>query len=203
MTIRILCFFIISTILIGCGGSKPQVGSVSEHPVKTSGDKNKWVSDDRTFWIEDGRMCFRVMVDNESDLSFAQRGLDGQAYTVLINAVKIRAGLEYDEAVKGSKYSTNSIGQARQSVVNAMGDVKFSDLTKVSEYWEQYQKDLGEKGVTYFYNLYGLYSISEKEFARAKDEAWDKAGQDVERQADKDAKQILDEAKTRFLNKEK
>jgi len=190
-------------MFIGCAGSKPQVGSVSEQPVKTSGDKNKWVTDDRTFWTEDDRMCFRVMVDNESDLSFAQRGLDGQAYTVLINAVKVRAGLEYDEAVKGSKYSTSSIGNARQSVVNAIGDVKFSDLIKTREYWEQFQKDLGDKGVSYIYNLYGLYSISEKEFSRAKDQAWDNASQDVERQADKDAKQLLDEAKARFLNKDK
>jgi hypothetical protein len=203
MTLRIVLFLTIVTMLIGCAGSKPQVGSVSAQPVKTSGDKNKWVTDDRTYWNEDDRMCFRVMVDNESDLSFAQRGLDGQAYTALINAVKVRAGLEYDEAVKGSKYSTNSIGMARQSVVNAIGDVKFSDLIKTREYWEQFQKDLGDKGVTYFYNLYGLYSISEKEFARAKDQAWDNATQDVERQADKDAKQLLDEAKTRFLNKDK
>ena len=71
------------------------------------------------------------------------------------------------------------------------------------EYWEQFQKDLGDKGVSYIYNLYGLYSISEKEFARAKDQAWDNATQDVERQADKDAKQLLDEAKARFLNKDK
>jgi len=203
MTLRIVLFLTIVTMFIGCAGSKPQVGSVSEQPVKTSGDKNKWVTDDRTFWTEDDRMCFRVMVDNESDLSFAQRGLDGQAYTVLINAVKVRAGLEYDEAVKGSKYSTSSIGNARQSVVNAIGDVKFSDLIKTREYWEQFQKDLGDKGVSYIYNLYGLYSISEKEFSRAKDQAWDNASQDVERQADKDAKQLLDEAKARFLNKDK
>jgi len=203
MSKSILSFFVIALILMGCAGSKPPVGSISEKPVKTSSDKNKWVTDDRAFWTEDERMCFRVMVDNESDLSFAQRGLDGQAYIVLINAVKVRAGMEYDEAVKGSKYSTNSIGQARQSVVNAMGDIKFSDLLKMREYWEQYQKELGDKGVAYIYNLYGLYSISEKEFARAKDEAWDKAGQNVERQADKEAKQILDEAKTRFLNREK
>ena len=95
MTQRIALLLTIVTMLIGCSGSKPQVGSVSEQPVKTSGDKNKWVTDNGTFWTEDDRMCFRVMVDNESDLSFAQRGLDGQAYTVLINAVKVRAGLEY------------------------------------------------------------------------------------------------------------
>ncbi len=188
-------------LLVGCGGTRP--GTVSEEPVKTSGSKPGWVKGDKTFWIEDARMKFRVVVDQESDLSFAQKGLDGQAYGALINAVKVRAGMEYDEAVKGAKYATNSIGQVRQSVVNAMGDVKFSDMIKTNEYWEQFQKDEGAKGVSYFYTLWGVYSISDNEFGRAKEQAWAKASDNAERSQDKEAKQILDEAKARFLNREK
>jgi hypothetical protein len=111
--------------------------------------------------------------------------------------------MEYDEAVKGAKYTTNSIGQVRQSVVNAMGDVKFSDMIKSNEYWEQFQKDEGAKGVSYFYTLWGVYSISEKEFGRAKEQAWTKVNEDADRKQDTEAKQILDEAKSRFLDKEK
>jgi hypothetical protein len=188
-------------LFIGCGGSR--VGTISDEPVKTSGNKPSWVKGDKTFWLDDDRMHFRVVVDNESDLSFAQRGLDGQAYSALINAVKVRAGMEYDEAVKGAKYATNSIGQVRQSVVNAMGDVKFSDMIKSNEYWEQFQKDEGAKGVSYFYTLWGVYSISDNEFARAKEQAWTKASDDASRTQDKEAKEILDEAKTRFLGKER
>lgn len=188
-------------LLIGCGSTKP--GTVSDEPVKTSGSKPSWVKGDKTYWVDDERMHFRVVVDNESDLSFAQRGLDGQAYSALINAVKVRAGMEYDEAVKGAKYATNSIGQVRQSVVNALGDVKFSDMIKSNEYWEQYQKDEGAKGVSYFYTLWGVYSISDKEFARAKEQAWTKANENAERQQDKEAQKILDEAKARFLGREK
>jgi hypothetical protein len=188
-------------LFIGCGGSR--VGTISDEPVKTSGNKPSWVKGDKTFWLDDDRMHFRVVVDNESDLSFAQRGLDGQAYSALINAVKVRAGMEYDEAVKGAKYATNSIGQVRQSVINAMGDVKFSDMIKSNEYWEQFQKDEGAKGVSYFYTLWGVYSISDNEFARAKEQAWTKASDDASRTQDKEAKEILDEAKTRFLGKER
>jgi hypothetical protein len=188
-------------VLAGCSSTKP--GTVSDEPVKTSGSKPAWVKGDKTFWIDDARMHFRVVVDQESDLSFAQRGLEGQAYNALINAVKVRAGMEYDEAVKGAKYATNSIGQVRQSVVNAMGDVKFSDMIKSNEYWEQYQKDEGAKGVSYFYTLWGVYSISDNEFARAKEQAWSKASDNAERLQDKEAKQILDEAKARFLGREK
>jgi hypothetical protein len=190
-----------AVLLVGCGSTRP--GTVSEEPVKSSGGKPSWVKGDKTYWLDDERMHFRVVVDNESDLSFAQRGLDGQAYSALINAVKVRAGMEYDEAVKGAKYATNSIGQVRQSVVNAMGDVKFSDMIKSNEYWEQFQKDEGAKGVSYFYTLWGVYSISEKEFARAKEQAWTKTEEDASRQQDAEAKQILNEAKTRFLGKEK
>ncbi|GEM_PF-2692061 len=187
-------------VLVGCGSTRP--GTVSEDPTKTSGSKPGWVKGDKTYWVDDERMNFRVVVDNESDLSFAQRGLDGQAYSALINAVKVRAGMEYDEAVKGAKYTTNSIGQVRQSVVNAMGDVKFSDMIKSNEYWEQFQKDEGAKGVSYFYTLWGVYSISEKEFGRAKEQAWTKVNEDVDRKQDTEAKQILDEAKSRFLGRE-
>jgi hypothetical protein len=201
MVQKILPLVVAAVILIGCGGTRP--GTISEDPTKTSGSKPSWVKGDKTYWVDDERMHFRVIVDNESDLSFAQRGLDGQAYSALINAVKVRAGMEYDEAVKGAKYSTNSIGQVRQSVVNAMGDVKFSDMIKSNEYWEQFQKDEGAKGVSYFYTLWGVYSISEKEFGRAKEQAWTKVNEDVDRTQDTEAKQILDEAKSRFLGKEK
>lgn len=90
-----------------------------------------------------------------------------------------------------------------QSVVNALGDVKFSDMIKSNEYWEQYQKDEGAKGVWSFYTLWGVYSISDKEFARAKEQAWTKANENAERQQDKEAQKILDEAKARFLGREK
>lgn len=200
MVHKCIAIFTAALLFAGCGGTKP--GTVSDEPVKTSGSKPGWVKGDKTFWMEDTRMKFRVVVDQESDLSFAQRGLDGQAYNALINAVKVRAGMEYDEAVKGAKYATNSIGQVRQSVVNAMGDVKFSDMIKSNEYWEQFQKDEGPK-VSYFYTLWGVYSISDNEFARAKEQAWSKASDNAERSQDKEAKQILDEAKARFLNREK
>jgi hypothetical protein len=190
-------------LLIGCGGAKESLtNSVSRDPVKTSGSKPDWVSDDRTYWIEDGRFRFRVMSDNEPDLSFAEGGLMGKAYIQLTNAIKVRAGFEFDEATKGSKYSENSIGQARQSVVNAMGDVKFSDLVKEREYWEQYERRAGVDRVSYIHTIYGLYSISEIELTRAKEAAWNAAKANVERQADKEAKQLLDEAKSRFLGRE-
>ena len=201
MVYKFIAFITAAFLLIGCAGTRP--GTVTNEPVKTSGSKPSWVKNDKTFWLDDERMHFRVVVDNESDLSFAQRGLDGQAYSALINAVKVRAGLEYDEAVKGAKYSTNSIGQVRQSVVNALGDVKFSDMIKSNEYWEQYQRDEGDKGVSYFYTLWGVYSISEQEFAHAKEQAWSKVNDDVNRQQDQEAKQILDDAKSRFLGREK
>ena len=51
-------------------------GSVSQEPIKTSGEKNDWVKDDLSYWVEDGKMFFRVMVDNEPDLAFAMKGLD-------------------------------------------------------------------------------------------------------------------------------
>jgi hypothetical protein len=201
MVRNILSIALLAGFLYGCSSTRQ--GTISEDPVKTSGSKPSWVKGDKTYWVDDERMNFRVVVDNESDLSFAQRGLDGQAYVALINAVKVRSGMEYDEAVKGAKYTTNSIGQVRQSVVNALGDVKFSDMIKSNEYWEQFQKDEGTKGVSYFYTLWGVYSISEQEFARAKEQAWTKVNDDVDRQQDKEAKQILDEAKSRFLGKEK
>lgn len=178
-------------------------GSVSKDPVKTSGKKPDWVSDDITYKVEDGQMKFRTMSDNEADLSFAMKGLDGQAYNSLINIVKVRAGLEFDEAVKGSKYNSASIGQTRQSVVNAMGDVKFSGLVKEREYWEQYEKSEGMSGVSYIHTAYGLYSIPESEVARAKEAAWTKAKETADSQADRDAKQLLEEAKARFLGREK
>lgn len=93
MIYKCTAFVMAVLLLIGCGSTKP--GTVSDEPVKTSGSKPSWVKGDKTYWVDDERMHFRVVVDNESDLSFAQRGLDGQAYSALINAVKVQAGMEY------------------------------------------------------------------------------------------------------------
>jgi hypothetical protein len=203
LTVVLCASFVAAIFLAGCKGSETaQTGAISKEPVKTSGKKPDWVADDKTYMVEDQKMYFRVMSDNESDLTFALRGLDGQAYASLINAVKIRAGLEFDEAVTGSKYNTNSIGQARQYVVNAIGDIKVSGLTKEREYWEQFEKTEGAGKVAYINTVYGFYSIPEQEMARAKDEAWNKAEQTAERQADKEAKQLLQETKSRFLSRE-
>ena len=199
---RTLTVFLFATtfVLGGCGGGKEaSKGEIGKEPVKTSGKKGDWVSDDRTYIVEDGRMKFRVMSDNEPDLSFAAKGLDGQAYGALVRAVKVRAGLEFDEAVKGSKYNPNSIGQARQEVINAIGDVHFSDLVKEREYWEQFEKNEGMGRISYVHTIYGLYSISEKELVRAKEEAWDKASEVVTMEADKDAQTLLNESRSRFL----
>jgi hypothetical protein len=189
-------------VLAGCGGGRQTAtNSVSLEPIKTSGSKPGWVSDDRTFWVEDGRFKFRVVAENErGDLAQANMGLTTQMYSELSRVIKTRVGVEFDEATRGSKYDANSLGQMRQQVVNSMSDVKFSDLVKEREYWEQYERNAAVNTVEYVYTAYGLYSISEIEVARAKEEAWKKASE--VRAADKDAKQILDEAKARFLGRE-
>lgn len=196
MKTQFVTALIIALFLSGCGGSDPLV-----KPVRTSGSKPSWVSDSKTYWVKDARMHFVVLVNNEPDLTFGITGLDGRAYVTLINLVKVRASTEFDEATKGSKFSTESIGQARQSVVNAAGDVKFSDLAKSEQYWEQFstKEDYSARTKT-TYDIYGVYSISEQEFSRAKEEAWNKAS--TERKADREAKELLDDAKKRFIQKE-
>jgi hypothetical protein len=73
MVQKILLVVFAALVLIGCGSTRP--GTISEDPTKTSGSKPSWVKGDKTYWLEDERMHFRVVVDNESDLSFAQRGI--------------------------------------------------------------------------------------------------------------------------------
>jgi hypothetical protein len=193
-------------IFFGCGGSnetQTPKGKVSAEPVQTSGSKPDWVSSDvENLPVEEGRIRFRVMTDNEQDIGFlSQMGLRSPAYAAMIEKIKIKAGLEFDDAGKISNYNKESAGHARQAVVNAIGKVEFSDLVKERQYWEKYEKNEGNNTVSYFYRIYAIMSISEQEYQRAKEAAWNEAKQYVERQQDKEAKQILDEAKARFLSK--
>jgi hypothetical protein len=189
-----------AVVFAGCsGGEKTLKGSLNPEPVKTSGNKPDWVSDSKVYWTDGNRMYIKVSSEDEADLSFARKGLDGEAYRQLIRALQIRAGLEFDEAMKGAKSSQNTIGHARQYVVNAIGDVKFSGLMQNEEYWAQYERNEGMNTVSYVYTIFGLYSIHEDEVQRARQDAWAKASETAERQVDRDAKQLLEEAKKRFL----
>jgi hypothetical protein len=177
-------------------------GEVSADPVRTSGSLPSWVKDDRAYWVEHGRMNFRVFSTGEKDLAFGMKGLDGDAYRALVNAVKVRAGLEFDNAMRGSRFDLGSIGEAREFVVNAIGEAKFADLVKSNDYWEQYARDEGTS-VSYLYDVHALYSISEMEMARAREEAWKVAEAQADRRPDQEAKKILDAAKDRFMKGEK
>jgi hypothetical protein len=199
MAIRTLSLLLAGLLLAGCGGStQTKKGEISRNPVKTSGSRPSWVQDDKSYWTDAGRMYFRVFSTGEKDLSFAVKGLDGDAYRTLVNAVKVRAGVEFDNAMRGSRFDAASIGEAREFVVNAIGEAKFSDLVKTNDYWEQFSLDEGTS-VSYVYDVHALYSISEVEMAKARDDAWKVAEAQADRRPDQEAKKVLDAAKDRFM----
>ena len=189
-------FLIIAGLLFGCSSqnaTKP--GGLSL--IKTSGEKGDWVTSENTYWEEDGSMYFKVELNNETDLEYADAGLDGAASTVLISKVKTRALRELHTAMPGAG---NSIGKARENVLDAIAQATFSDLVKEKKYWEQFEKNDGLNSVSYIYHIYALYSIPELEFQKAKVEAWKKAEEISE--ADQEAKQLLrdPERRKRFLD---
>ena len=196
-------------LIVGCGAQKPRIGEVSLKPVETSGDKNKWVTDDRDWWVDGEKigdrkvpiMVFRVLLRDEADLQSAMDGLDGEAYTALINLVKVRAGMEYDDAIKGSPAKVETIGKVRQRVVNAMGDATFAGVAKRNSYWDKMVRHEAGNRVSYFYNVWALYRIPEEEYQMAKDRAWNETAKGMSG-VDKDAEQLMNEVKQRFLSRE-
>jgi len=209
MTIRIIRFVSLMAafiLTIGCGAQKPRIGEIPQKPVETSGDKNKWVTEDRDMWNDEEKggekiFVFRFQLRDEADLQSAFNGMDGEAYTALINMVKVRAATEYDDAIKGSPAKAETIGKVRQRVVNAMGDATFAGLARRASYWEKFQRNEAGNRVSYFYNIWALYQIPEEEYQMAKDRAWNETAKGLSG-VDKDAEQLMNEAKQRFLSRE-
>ena len=195
-----LLILIVVVFFVGCSSSNV-VGKVSNQPVATQGNRSQpdWVSADKVYWTEKNKMFFRVFVSDEPDLDLAEIALTAKVAQELVQRIKIRVGLEFDVATKGSKYNAQSSGNARQAVVNAAGDAVFN-YGKENSYWEKFEKNEVNNNVSYFYTLNQVYSIDEADYLAAKAKAWNVAEQVVEREADKEAKLLLNETKVRFLN---
>ena len=204
-----ICLMAAIIFVIGCAPTIPPPGTVDPKPVETSGDKNKWVTDDKDFWVDEEKIgrekspvfVFRFILRDEADLQSAIDGLDGEAYTALINLIKVRAGMEYDDAIKGSPAKKETIGKVRQRVVNAIGDATFAGVAKRNSYWEKYMRHEAGNRVAYFYNILALYRIPEEEYQMAKERAWNETQKGLSG-VDKDAEQLMQEAKDRFLKRQ-
>lgn len=195
--IRISILVSLATLILGCAASKPPIGT--ETLVETRGEKPKWVKSDETYFIKKDRINFRVFTTDESDLSFGlSQGLQGKVIEFLIPAIQMRIGMEFDEAVKGTKYSKDTIGQVRQMVTNAIGEAKIRDVLRSAEYWEKWSRNEPGNRISYFYNIYALYSIAQDEYYSAKNQSYNKAVQSAN---NKQAQELLDEVKERFLSK--
>ena len=196
-------------LIVGCAPSKPRPGEVAPKPEEVSGPKPGWVTDDRASWTDEEKVgdskepiyVFKVLLRDEADLQLAFDGLDGEAYTAMINAVKNRAGQEFDEAIKGSPAKAETIGKVRQRVVNSAGEAKFAGLRQRNHYWEKWKRYETGNRVSYFYNLWALYLVPEEEYQMAKDRAWNETAKGLSG-VDKDAEQLMNEVKQRFLSRE-
>ncbi len=203
------CLLVGLALLVGCAAQQPRIGEVASKPEETSGSKPGWVTDDVVSWTDEEQVgdseqsvyVFKVLLRDEADLQLAMVGLDGAAYMAMINAVKNRAGQEFDEAIKGSPAKIETIGNMRQRVVNAIGEATFSDLRQRNHYWEKWMRYEAGNSVSYFYNLWALYMIPESEYQLAKQRAWSSAESELSA-ADKDAEQLMIGAKQRFLGGE-
>ena len=194
----VITIITVSIFLIQCSSTKILIGE--EKLVGQSAEKPDWVVSDETYFVDEGRMNFRVFSTEEADLSFGlSQGLQGKMIEFLIPAIQMRINLEFDESVKGSKYSKETIGQVRQMVTNAAGEVTIRDVLRSAEYWEKWSRTETGNRISYFYNVYALNSIAEDEYYNAKNQVYTNAKQDANNQ---EAQELLDEVKSRFQSRQ-
>ncbi len=190
-SIRILLFveiWIILSLFVGCGHSVPDI--ISSKP------KPKWVDGPDRF-EKDDNIYLKSSTDNQPTLSMAELSIQGKVYVELVQAVKIRAGMEFDEAIKGTSHSAESVGEVRQRVINVIGEAVFSGLWKSDSYYEKHFHKKGKNDYEQTYLYWALYSIPINDFERAKQQAFQK----IYNQSDSAAQDLMENSKQRFLQR--
>jgi len=193
-TLQRTMILLLLLMFVGCAALR--VGENSTKPDRTSGPKPEWVKSDAERKETKDKLYIRVEATG-ADRDYLRRvSLDAEANEKIVQETITIAERELAEALKGSRSS--AAGQAGESVINVLSHATYSSLAREASYWERYAQKNDSDKLVYEYEMYGWYSISLKDFQDAKRRAWDDGVKEIS-VADKEAKDLLEKSKERFI----
>lgn len=188
--------------LVGCA-SNGKVSSADQ--VKTTvletipkGDQPKWVSSGKEHYAEDGKMFYVAVAEGFGNLEASKRASFAAAQTKVAEQVKNTIGVEFGRSLETGMYDDTTGGYLKDVFMSNVNKISVSGIAVESTYTEKIQEQKGSESKVY-YRTYSLVSIPESTYKDLVKRAFDDTSKQVTQ--NKSAKELLNEAESRFYNK--
>jgi hypothetical protein len=197
MNKAIICLLACLIVIVGCAGPSRTMPGQSKI-VETSGDKPDWVKKGDVSWTEKQNIYVKAMVNRQTDYSLGEQVCKSEGIRQIMEQVKLRGRADFSNAVKGDNTEGAVLGRATESVIALTTDnLEVSGIVADEVYWDKYETYDGS-GMTYSYNIQGLYHIPESKYQEAVRNAVMSAAEKAKAAKDKEAETLLNQAKDRL-----
>ncbi len=178
--------------LIGCGGSRKQIGS-QRIVEKSPSAMPEWVQ--QTAYEKKDMLYYVGGVKNVVDYSLGLREAKAEGLKNLVESVKLRARTQLTQMTRGSNQTKEDLGKfIEDGVALTSTNLDVSGVLPREQYTEKIEETTGT-GVKYLYNCYTLLGISTKDYAEARRKAIEGLGEQAKKEnnlkAETDAKDLL------------
>ena len=195
--------FLFLGLITSCASKKGQISKEDQVKIAVletipDGGQPKWVKDGREHYIEDGKMYYVSVAEGFNNLEASKRASFASAQTKVAEQVKNTIGIEFGRSLETGMYEETTGGYLKDVFMSNVNKLDISGVTVESTYTEKIQEQKGKESKVY-YRTYSLVSIPEDTYKNLVKRAFDDTSEQV--QQNKSAKQLLEEAESRFYNK--
>ena len=189
--------------LVSCASKKGQVSSEDQIKISVietipSGGQPDWVKNGKEHYTENSKMFYVAVAEGFNNLEASRRASFAAAQTKVAEQVKNTIGIEFGRSLETGMYEDNTGGYLKDVFMSNVNKINISGVTVESTYTERIQEQKGSESKIY-YITYSLVSIPESTYKDLVKKAFDDTSKQVEQ--NKSAKQLLEEAESRFYNK--
>lgn len=194
------CFVFLG--FIGCAGKGKISGSeqvkITILETIPGGSQPSWVKDGKEHYIEKGKMYYVAVAEGYGNLEASKRASSAAALTKVAEQVKNTIGVEFGRSLETGMYEETTGGYLKDVFMSNVNKINVSGVAVESTYTEKIQEQKGDESRVY-YRTYSLVSIPESTYKDLVKKAFDDTSAQITQ--NKNAKELLKEAETRFYNK--
>lgn len=195
--------FLFLGLITSCASKKGQISSKDQVKIAVietipNGGQPKWVKSGEEHYTEKGKMFYVSVAEGFNNLEASKRASFAAAQTKVAEQVKNTIGVEFGRSLETGMYEDNTGGYLKDVFMSNVNKLNISGVVVEETYTEKIQEQKGDESKVY-YRTYSLVSLPEATYKDLVKRAFDDTSKQVEQ--NKSAKQLLQEAESRFYNK--
>ena len=195
--------FLLLGLVCSCASKKGQISSKDQVKIAVietipNGGQPKWVKSGEEHYTEKGKMFYVSVAEGFNNLEASKRASFAAAQTKVAEQVKNTIGVEFGRSLETGMYEDNTGGYLKDVFMSNVNKLNISGVVVEETYTEKIQEQKGDESKVY-YRTYSLVSLPEATYKDLVKRAFDDTSKQVEQ--NKSAKQLLQEAESRFYNK--